>query len=102
MVAYCVLFFAFFVGGMLWADSLLLVSSVLSLSSVKPLKDCICVGWEEWMIQEGLARRKPPTCKQVTNWTVNAYNDTSNEIGGMHGGMKSTAGLTINAGQWYC
>ncbi len=44
----------------------------------KPLKDCICAGWEEWMIQEGLASRKPSTCKQVTNWTVITYNDISN------------------------
>ncbi len=46
----------------------------------KPLKDCICAGWEEWMIKQGLASGKDPTCKQVTNWTVNAYNDISNEI----------------------
>ncbi len=29
----------------------------------KPLKDHICAGWEEWMIKEGLARGKAPTCK---------------------------------------
>ncbi len=46
----------------------------------KLLKDCICAGWEEGMIKERLASGKFPTCKQVTHWTINAYNDISNEI----------------------
>ncbi len=31
-------------------------------------------------MKEGLASGKAPTCEQVTNWTVNAYNDISNEM----------------------
>ncbi len=46
----------------------------------KPLKDCIHAEWEERMIEEVLESRKPPTSKQVTYWTVNAYNYISNKM----------------------
>ncbi len=46
----------------------------------KPLKDCICEQWEDWMIHVGLASGKSPSCKDIVNWTVDAYNAISNEI----------------------
>ncbi len=46
----------------------------------KSLKECICEGFEGWMIHDGLESGKAPSSKDVMNWTVDAYNAISNEI----------------------